>query len=168
MWIHCGEEVGKHLMENRHRLVDCAKKLTAGSIFMPPSVEVTGTNVAHREIALRPARHLDAVEVLPQEDAPKDARDSQWLVDQRLGVTPIIIEAFQFSFVKGDERSSLIGKELHFLANGKTLQPQAIGAESVHRFVVKVDAVDAAAHYRQSLPYRSTTPRTSNWRHVDP
>ena len=131
-----GKEVGEDLMENLNGLVDSAAKFTSGSVLMTAAVEIARTDVAHREVALRAARNLDAVGILAHENAPIDARNRQRLIDKGLGVATIVIEAFQFLLVESDESNSLIGKELHLLVDSKTLQSQAVGAEGVHRLVI--------------------------------
>ena len=47
-----GKEVGKDLMEDLNGLVDGAEKFATGSILMPAAIEIAGTNIAHREVAL--------------------------------------------------------------------------------------------------------------------
>ena len=131
-----GKEVGKDLMENLNCLVDGAAEFTSGCVLMSAAVEIARTDITYREIALRAARNFDAVGILAHENAPIDARDCQRLVNEGLGVATIVIEAFQFLFVERNESNSLIGKELHLLVDSKTLQPQAVGAESVHRLVI--------------------------------
>ena len=42
----------------------------------------------------------------------------------------------------------MLGKEFHLLADGIALQAQAVGAEGIHRLIVKSNAVKAATHQR--------------------
>ena len=101
--MNVGKEVGKNLIKHLDGLVNAAVEFPASSILVPTAIEIAGADVAHREVALRSAGDLDSVGILAQEHAPIDAWYGQRLVDQRLGVTTIVVETLQLGLVESDQ-----------------------------------------------------------------
>ena len=98
---------------------------------MAAAAEVVGADDVDRKVAFASHGHFDQVGSW-RRYTPRSRPEWPGLVDESLGVAFLVAEALELVGAEGDQRGFVVGEQLHFLADGISVETQAGFGEVLH------------------------------------